>query len=96
MSPLLADGPLIPRPVPTSRDLDEWAAQHYPGAARARQPMTRAEMVEALDRLAGLGELVGFVPGEVMAGLKVTIARRDEAALFWLRLLRSLDVGGLL
>lgn len=90
--PLLSDGPLIPRPTPTARDLDEWAAEHYPHAHPAPAPaMTREQMVEALDRLARLADLVGYVPAEVMAGLKVTIARRDDASLFWLRLLRSID-----
>lgn len=82
MSPLAPVGPWTTTQI--IPDVDEWADAHNPR-------MSPDEMREALHRLSELADLVGYIPAEVMAGLKVTIVRRDGAAMFWLRLLRSID-----
>lgn len=83
MTGLIASARLV-----TVADIDEWADIHRPPVLVS---MTPAEMREGLHRLSELADLVGYVPAEVMAGLRVTIVRRDAAAMFWLRLLRSID-----
>jgi hypothetical protein len=68
--------------------VDEWSDEFPPDP----QPqMSRAELGEAAQRLSEVSDLVGYIPAEIMAGLVSTLQRRDGAAMFWLRLLRSLD-----
>ena len=89
MSPLKPEGPWTTTQI--LPEVDEWADANQPR-------MSPDEMREALRRLngdddgtPGIADLVGHIPAEVMAGIKVTIVRRDGAAMFWLRLLRSID-----
>ena len=67
----------------THLSVDEWAGQHYP--TTALEALTDTERDEALDRIEGLRELVGWQATEVIAFLIMLAKERDRRVLNFLR-----------